>query len=270
MRAKMVMRRDLMILRATKAQEEAEASAKPAEATKDVGAAQPVANGVAQDTEDLTMSDGPIMPDAVPKVEDEEKAAQDPTVAPPKSPEAPMKDEPVPAAKEEPTTTAEDSTKEEPTTADDGTMDEFDDIFGEFAQTSPNNDEPVNSIDMSDFPDTNADVSSLLPGLENYASMPDTTMADTSVPEPTTTNAATLDSGGLDFGMLGIPGQDESQDKKPQDVLGDGQLDDVGQDGGYDNTFEDLFDLDYELGLTGDGDGDANNNDLDEWMKSLE
>ncbi|KAF2432707.1 hypothetical protein EJ08DRAFT_109770 [Tothia fuscella] len=270
MRAQAVMRRDLMLSRANKAfeeAEEAEANAQPIIVEK-VEEAQSVANGTAKDAVDLTMSDEPIViEDTPPKLQQKAK-------------EVVVKTEPT-TVETAPTTMAEDTTAKTPTTTGDTKADDFDAIFGDFAETSPTNNNDT-SIDMNDFPDSSADVSSLLPGLENYASMPDpststpdlsanmpdlsASMPENRVPEAltTTNNMSSLDSGGLDFNMLGIPGQEENQDQKVKVGQSDKQAGD-GEVTNYDNdnSFDDLFDMSYMDNNV------ENNQDMEDWMASL-
>jgi hypothetical protein len=260
------MRRDLMLLRARKAQTEARESA--ASQVGDAKAEAPSDVKVV-DVEDLTMTDVPppsrdVAPDQTTAEPAKSPQANGvPPVTTTADPPAPTALLPVTTA-EAPLTTAAEAAPNTPTSGDGMKDTDFESMFGDLAgEMSPNND-TVNSIDMNDFPDTNADVSSLVPGLENYASMPDTTLPDTSVPEATTDSATALDAS-LDFSMPLMPGQDSiSQDVNQTDTQGeDQQGDGTGQVDFGDNSFEDLFDMDYEFSTTA-----GNTDELDDWMKT--
>jgi hypothetical protein len=255
-----------MLLRARQAQKEAQENAASL-----IGDAKTAAtpNGRVSEAEDFAMVDAPSSPRdivqetptlEVPKSEDNEEAPPAPTTADPPDAAAPL---PTTVA-EDPPVTEEEPPPKTPTTAGGMKDTDFESIFGDLAgDASPNND-TVNSIDMNDFPDTNADVSSLLPGLENYAAMPDTTMPETTMPETTTDNTTNLDAG-LDFSMLPMPGQNPlDQDTNFAEVQGDEQQGDGNAQADFgDNSFEDLFDMDYEFSNTA-----GNTDDLDDWMKT--
>jgi hypothetical protein len=260
------MRRDLMLLRARKAKTEAQQSA-----TTQIGDAKTEATSSAkvEEVEDLTMTDAPLPSRDV--------APEQSTTEPPKSPQAngvppvsttadpPATTAPLPAATAEaPLATKEEVAPNTPATADGMKDTDFESMFGDLAgELSPNND-TVNSIDMNDFPDTNADVSSLIPELENYASMPDTTLPVTTMTEATTDSATALDAS-LDFSMPPMPSQDNiGDDVIKTETQGDEQQDDgAGQVDFGDNSFEDLFDMDYEFSTTA-----GNTDELDDWMKT--
>jgi hypothetical protein len=259
------MRRDLMLLRAREAQKEAQETAAISIGDEKTNA---IPNGKVSEVGDLTMTDAPSPSrETAPEISElEAPKAETANSVPP----TPITTNPPVTADALPTTTAADLpakadelAPKTPTTADGMKDMDFESMFGDLAGDSPNND-TVNSIDMNDFPDTNADVSSLLPGLENYAAMPDTTMPETTMPETTTDNTTNLDSG-LDFSMPPIPDQNPlDQDTNTAEVQGDDQQGDGNAQGDFgDNSFEDLFDMDYEFSTTA-----GNTDDLDDWMKT--
>jgi hypothetical protein len=174
--------------------------------------------------------------------------------------------------------------------ADDADLFEF---FGEDAMDTANTGDDAQLEPMGDLVDSNADVSSLLPGLESYANIPDdTAMPDvpSGVPEETPTAAAAdnTDANGLpDFDFSNLSNAQAGSDaQQPPQADANGQPDfgdidfgsfEVTNNGGNsgeqaDNTFDDLFDLDqYDFGGGGGGGGSGGGggDDINDWMKSL-
>lgn len=248
-------RRELMIMRAEKEYKESVANAKPsAVAAK---ALPVVANGNAKQTVDLTEVDEPVKVESAPKPAPEQSNGTKDTLPA----EDAIKPEPVTTAPAESTTvTIMAELPKAPTPAEDEMkLDDYDGLF-DFGETSPNNDN-VNSIDMSDF-QANAE-EELLPGLGEYANMAN------AVPETTGDNTASIQD--MDFGMLGMQNQSNNAADltNAQDGQGDNQQTDLDGMGDYDgdNTFDDLFDMDYELRMA---DNAANASELEDWMKTFD
>jgi hypothetical protein len=279
-RAKAIMRRDLAALRAEK-RKEAKAKEKKAaglsispEITKSALPQASAAAAIKMEKQDST---------------------------PGVKPEPPTKEpSPVPILTTEPDIPISRKTKPESINLEDETSNEMstfdiDDLFGDPGDGENENENTVNSIDMTDFHSPSHDVP-LLPGLESYANMPDTSLPESSGPDiqAGTSSAMENDNGGLDFSMLGIPeagadstaglgigGFDETDEvdgmteeeqkrKEPQDqddFWNDLQTEDDNgfvDDGGMgeaDNSFADLIGFD-DLD-TGGGEGDVETFD---WM----
>lgn len=273
-RAKALMRRDLAALRAEK-RKEAEAKEK-------------AALGLSISPE---MAKSTIPEAAAPKMEKQESAdGINPLLA-----EKEDSPEPIPTT-EAPDVPVSPKTKpEDVADADDGSTNDvnsfdIDDLFGDPGDGENENENTVNSIDMTDFPSPSHDVP-LLPDLESYANMPDTSLPGSSGPgDAPTSGAMENDNGGLDFSMLGIPesgtsgdievtntfgldganddGQKRKDQQDPDDFWNDLQTGDdtgFGDDGGMgeaDNSFADLIRFD-ELDAGG---GDEGGETFD-WME---
>jgi hypothetical protein len=278
-KAKAVMRRDLAALRADK-RKAAEAEAKKAaglsispEITKST-IPEAASSAIKMEKQDSNTDIKPDLPTKEP--------------SPPPIPTTEPADIPISPKAKDP----ESINLEEEGSNEMGAFD-MDDLFGDPGDGDGENETTVNSIDMTEFHSPSHDVP-LLPGLESYANMPDSSLPESSGPsiQAGTTGTMENDNGGLDFSMLGIPegGADtaeglgiggldgtneiteEEQKRKEQqdqdDFWNDLQTGDDagfgGEDGGMgeaDNSFADLIGFD-ELD-TGGGDGDAETFD---WM----
>jgi hypothetical protein len=120
------------------------------------------------------------------------------------------------------------------------------------------------SVDLTSFSDANADdVSSLLPGLENFANIPE--------PAPVESNNVTSN---LDLSVLDVPDQGSSTEQKPKEgEKTEPQSQESADLGDFtgDSTFDDLFN--YEFEMDGAGDREGGNNDgsefEDAWMSGF-
>lgn len=193
-KAKAIMRRDLAALRADK-RKEAEAKEKKAQGLS----ISPEITKSALPEEIPTTSIKLEKQDSAPETKPEEPPAKEPSPAP--VPPA----EPVPVS---PKSKAEPETinLEEHDTSNAMETFDIDDLFGDPGDNDNENENTVNSIDMTDFHSPSHDVP-LLAGLESYATMPDTSLPESSGADiqAGTSSAMENDNGGLDFSMLGIP-----------------------------------------------------------------
>jgi hypothetical protein len=223
--------------------------------------------------------------------------------APQPAPVAPMVAAPAPASisvlpATQPTTTA--ATEQPPDEAlPTGELAVSDaDLFEFFGDDAMDGVDAANAADdpMGHLVDNTPGVSSLLPGLESYANIPDdTAMPDvpSEMPEgpPAPLQPNNTDANGLaefNFGNVpttqgAAPGQQQTlPDTTGQPDFGDidfgsfdvgdgsgGGGDDGGQQG--DNTFADLFDMDqYDFGGGGGGGGGGDGGqDISDWMNNL-
>lgn len=189
------MRRDLAALRAEQ-RKEAEAKEKKAQGLS-------ISPEVAKSTlPEPTSSSTPIeleKQDSAPETKSEEQPAKEPSPAPiPPTEPTPVS----PKAQPEPETV----NLEENDASNGMETFDIDDLFGDPGDNDNENENTVNSIDMTDFHSPSHDVP-LLPGLESYANMPDTSLPEASGADiqAGTSSAMENDNGGLDFSMLGIP-----------------------------------------------------------------
>lgn len=199
-KAKAIMRRDLAALRAEK-RKEAEAKERKAaglsispEITKSALPEQTPSTSIKMEKQD-----------SAPETKPEEQPAKEPSPAPIIPPTEPI---PVsPKSKPEPETI----NLEENDTSNAMEPFDMDDLFGDPGDNDNENENTVNSIDMTDFHSPSHDVP-LLPGLESYANMPDTSHPESSGAGIQAGTSSTMenDNGGLDFSMLGIPETDNS------------------------------------------------------------
>jgi hypothetical protein len=225
-------------------------------------------------------------------------APQAPVQAPIVPPSVPA--ESIPAPKKEP------EPEPEPEPPGDLNDLDFSEFFGDdLAEVQAGDDAPMgndNPVDLGDFGNADADVSSLLPGLGEYANIPDdTAMPDlppSSAPENAQSNDALpeFDFVNLAAAQPADDTQSQQENTNTQQTVQDfgaqpdfGDLDfnfDAGGSGGNgaggqgggngDNTFNDLFDMDqYDFGggdLGGGGNGGGGGgggDDINDWMKSL-
>ncbi|TID18502.1 gb [Venturia nashicola] len=196
-KAKAIMRRDLAALRAEK-RKEAEAKEKKAQG---LSISPEITKSASPETTSSTTVK--VEPqDSAPETKSEEQTAKEPSPAP-----IPPPSEPIPASPNDKPEAETETTNLEENDASNA-MDTFDidDLFGDPGDNDNENENTVNSIDMTDFHSPSNDVP-LLAGLESYANMPDTSLPESSgagIPAGTS-SAMENDNGGLDFSMLGIP-----------------------------------------------------------------
>ena len=299
--AQSIMKRDLALHRVTEKQKKEQALLPPKEIKQEQS---PVKD------QDVVMADKPVeapaaskpQPQATTRVMEPVKPqqmvakplppSQPAPVAPMIAPQAaatavpaaqPTPQEPPPAATT--TTTAEQADQPEMPTAggaDDMDFSEFfDDLNPPDSGAEAANPAPDAQLDdaLADFGDS-ADVSSLLPGLGDYANIPDDNPMPDAPPSSAPENAANNnEQPAFDFGDFSAPQQanNNAPQQPQQDVNAQPDFGDLefnfdaggGGDGGQqgDNTFNDLFDMDsYDFGGGGGGGGES---DINDWMKSL-
>ncbi|KAE9967915.1 hypothetical protein BLS_006123 [Venturia inaequalis] len=194
-KAKAIMRRDLAALRAEK-RKEAEAKEKKAQGLSISPEITKLALPETSPSSTIKLE----KQDSAPETKPEEQPAKEPSPAPIPPPTASL---PVsPKDKPEPETI----NPEENDASNAMETFDIDDLFGDPGDNENENENTVNSIDMTDFHSPSHDVP-LLPGLESYANMPDTSLPESSGAgiQAGTSSAMENDNGGLDFSMLGIP-----------------------------------------------------------------
>ncbi|QDS75889.1 hypothetical protein FKW77_002158 [Venturia effusa] len=196
-RAKAIMRRDLAALRAEK-RKEAEAKEKKAQGLS----MSPEITKSTLPEQTPTASIKLEKQDSLPETKPEEAPTKEASPAP-VPPTEPKPDSPKANAEPETINLEENDASNEMNTFD------IDDLFGDPGDNDNENENTVNSIDMTDFHSPSHDVQ-LLPGLESYANMPDTSLPESSGADTQagTSSAMENDNGGLDFSMLGIPEAD--------------------------------------------------------------
>jgi hypothetical protein len=290
--AQQILKRDLALHRVTEKQK-AEKALAPKE-IKQEPALQPQSS-VAKKDEDVIMVDKPV---ELPKTNPTAPTRQPEPTQPKQQESTPTISQAAPAmiatsapATEQPQPITA-TVPEEETTTD--AMD-FSEFFGDDLTADPTataNDDTQLHL-PTDFDDASADVSSLLPGVESFANMPD----DNAIP---TSSAAAEVEGAIphfnlpDFGTAVTQAQSQpgGAEVKVDDQTGEVDFGDIdfnfadtgtgggsgngrgaggGQDG--DNTFDDLFDLDDYFGGAADGGGGASSGsggqDVSDWMNSL-
>ena len=285
-----IMKRDLAYHRVMEKQKAEQALAPPKEIKQE--AAVPKMEDVMMVDEPANAPPAPMQAAPSTRVMEPVKPKEEVTqsLPPPKpAPIAPMMVPSAPSAPPAPMTAAAQApesaapaTTEQAAPAQEATADATDELFSEFFgddngdKVSAGGDAELDDA-LADFGDNNADVSSLLPGLSDFANIPDdSAMPDappTSAPDDTAPTDALPD---FNFGDLSAPQADANAQQQPQPDMNaqpdfgdiDFGFDAGGGEGGQqgDNSFNDLFDMDsYDFR----GGGGDNGQDINDWMKSL-